>query len=129
MKFRYACVSTLLTALTVGSLRLAEGGSKPYGGRLEIYYNTQWGTVCNHFWEKVDGEIACQQLGFPGFVNYLANYPSGSTGQDILLDNVKCFGSERTLIECSHKGFGAHNCNHTSDVGIECSRGQSVLVC
>ena len=110
--------------LSDGSLRLADGGSKPYSGRLEVHYKGRWGTICNDFWEKIDGTIACNQLGFEGFTDYLAPFPPGSVDQPILLDNVKCFGYEPSLSQCSHKGFGIHNCNHTTDVGIECTRGQ-----
>ena len=37
------------------------------------------------------------------------------------MDNVQCRGTERSLLLCSHRGIGVHNCGHYSDVGVCCS--------
>ena len=42
------------------------------------------------------------------------------TGQ-IWLDDIQCTGSETSLEDCSHRGWGVHNCGHVEDVGIECT--------
>ena len=49
----------------MGSLRLV-GGRGPNEGRLEIFYAGQWGTICDDFFSRDDGDVACRQLGFPG---------------------------------------------------------------
>jgi hypothetical protein len=36
------------------------------------------------------------------------------------LDDVSCTGHEQNLINCSHKGWGVHNCAHSEDAGVEC---------
>lgn len=33
-------------------------------GRLDIYRNHQWGTVCSSFFGRLEAEVACRQLGF-----------------------------------------------------------------
>ena len=39
----------------------------------------------------------------------------------ILLDNVRCNGSEQTLSSCPHQGIRIHNCDHTEDAGVICN--------
>ena len=39
---------------------------------------------------------------------------------DIILDNVRCVGSEATLLECKHNELFRHNCVHREDAGVKC---------
>jgi len=39
-------------------------------GRLEIYLNGQWGTVCDDLWGQVESDVACQQLGYTSAAGY-----------------------------------------------------------
>ena len=45
------------------TVRLA-GSGLPYEGRLEVYYNGAWGTVCDDDFDDVDAAVACYSLGF-----------------------------------------------------------------
>ncbi len=33
-------------------------------GRLEIFINNQWGTVCSDGFDIADADVACRQLGY-----------------------------------------------------------------
>ena len=33
-------------------------------GRLEIYHNGSWGTVCNDAFDDANAQVACYSLGF-----------------------------------------------------------------
>jgi len=45
------------------TVRLA-GSSLSYQGRLEVYYNRTWGTVCDDSFGSVDARVACYSLGY-----------------------------------------------------------------
>lgn len=48
-------------------------GSNPTEGRVEIYYNGEWGTICDDQWTMNEANIICYQLGFPGALFALGN--------------------------------------------------------
>ena len=46
-----------------GDLRLV-GGRDKRDGRVEIYYNGEWGTICGDLWEDPQTKVVCRQLNF-----------------------------------------------------------------
>ena len=94
------------------------GGSTPNEGRVEVYYNGTWGTVCDDYWSSRDGNVVCRMLGYRIAISSRRYFGPG-TGR-IWLDDVGCSGEEISLIDCYHRGWGIHNCDHSMDVGVVC---------
>jgi len=100
-----------------GAVRLI-GGDNANSGRVEVFVNEQWGTVCDNFWSLDDAQVVCQQLGYPGAAQAVRAF-GGGVGP-IHLDNLQCDGDEASLLECESAGIGGHNCEHAEDAGVIC---------
>ena len=88
---------------------------------MEIFYNGNWGTVCDDYWDMNDARVVCRQLGFPNTVSALHSAHFGSGSGQVWLDNVGCSGSESTIVNCQHRGWGVEDCSHSDDASVVCS--------
>lgn len=92
-------------------------------GRVEVYLNEEWNTVCDDFWELNDAHVVCRQLGFSGAVSAPRAAFFGRGVGRIGMDNVACFGSETRLIDCRYTSYPHGNCIHDEDAGVICASG------
>uniref|UniRef100_UPI003AACA46D scavenger receptor cysteine-rich domain-containing protein DMBT1-like n=1 Tax=Centroberyx gerrardi TaxID=166262 RepID=UPI003AACA46D len=102
-------------------VRLVGGSSNDScSGRVEIYHDNQWGSVCDDRWELADAQVVCRELGCGRALSAPGGAHFGRGQGPIWLDNIDCTGSESTLRECRHAGLGSHDCDHSEDAGVVC---------
>ena len=111
------------------------GGSSNAEGRVEVYYNSRWGTICDDYFNMYAANVVCRQVGYKYALTYGKAYTMGfgqGTGA-IHIDDLQCTGKETEVQNCRFNGWGEHNCQHSEDVGVvyslpSASCGQSTRV-
>ncbi|XP_078685555.1 scavenger receptor cysteine-rich type 1 protein M130-like [Branchiostoma floridae x Branchiostoma belcheri] len=99
------------------------GGSGPNEGRVEVRPadSSRWGTVCYNGFDLKDAEVVCRMLGYPNAYRIRPDaYFGGGTGP-IYIEDLQCDGTESSLFNCSHRGWGIHDCDHWDDVVVVCA--------
>ncbi|XP_056911522.1 scavenger receptor cysteine-rich domain-containing group B protein isoform X1 [Takifugu flavidus] len=112
--------SSTTTEPSAGMVKLV-GGQHQCEGRVELYSDSGWGTVCDDAWDLPDAQVVCHQLGCGDAIVARGEAFFGPGTGTILLDNLKCTGAEASLQECSHISWNVHNCDHSEDAGVSCS--------
>ena len=97
------------------------GGHWNGEGRVEIFHDGTWGTVCDDSWDIDDAHVVCSELGFSAAVRAPMSAFFGPGSGRIWLDDVECQGDEGSIANCKHTGWGNHDCDHSEDASVLCS--------
>ncbi|RVE66755.1 hypothetical protein OJAV_G00110400 [Oryzias javanicus] len=106
-------------------VRLA-GGSDRCAGRVEVWRDGMWGTVCDDQWDLRDADVVCAQQG--------CGYALSVTGQGgqfapgrgpVHLDELNCTGREENLWDCP-AAKDENDCGHKEDAGVVCSEMRAI---
>ena len=114
-----------------GDLRII-GGASHNEGRLEVYHDNEWGTVCDDFFGRKDAKVACMQMGYTGAEAVLTDV-AVAADRRFWLDDVNCVGGETKLTDCFYNSnvrndssrtspqWGYGNCIPSEQVGVRCT--------
>ena len=77
--------------------------------------------MCDDGWDLNDAQVVCRELDFVQAVNARSQAFYGEGSGTIWLDNVNCVGTEFTIGNCLHNGWGVEDCSHIEDASVKCS--------
>ncbi|XP_072272559.1 CD5 antigen-like isoform X1 [Pyxicephalus adspersus] len=102
-------------------VRLVDGPNKCVG-RLEVYHNGKWGSVCDDLWDDKDANVTCNQINCGSCQPYFRGRRRfGQSNGTIWLDDVECTGEEVSLDKCKHRVWSYNDCSHVEDVSVYCT--------
>ncbi|XP_056446792.1 lysyl oxidase homolog 3B isoform X3 [Gadus chalcogrammus] len=89
-------------------------------GRIEVFYQGEWGTICDDDFSLANAQVLCRQLGFVSATGWAHSAKYGKGQGKIWLDNVLCNGGEKSIDACKSRGWGSSDCTHDEDAGVVC---------
>ena len=93
------------------------GGSHPSEGRVELFYEGEWGRVIARSDRHVTAApVACQQAGYP----YTEGTGSFEQGSGPVWVDIHCTGDEKRVEQCVHYGWRVNFCPSCRDLGVTC---------
>ncbi|KAL1275650.1 hypothetical protein QQF64_035273 [Cirrhinus molitorella] len=101
-------------------LRLS-GGEGRCSGRLEVYHNAVWGSVCDDQWDISDAQVVCRQLGCGAALRADGNSVFGAGEGVVWLNRVECRGNEIYLWDCPLSLNNHTDCSHKEYAGLTCA--------
>ncbi|XP_043093899.1 antigen WC1.1-like [Puntigrus tetrazona] len=108
-------------------LRLS-GGKGRCSGRLEVYHNAVWGSVCDDQWDIRDAQVVCRQLGCGAALRADGNSVFGAGEGVVWMNRVECRGNEIHLWDCPLSLKNHTDCSHKEHAGLTCADVSDVSV-
>uniref|UniRef100_A0A673KI00 Si:dkey-21h14.8 n=1 Tax=Sinocyclocheilus rhinocerous TaxID=307959 RepID=A0A673KI00_9TELE len=110
----------LICVLDHVPLRLS-GGEGRCSGRLEVYHNAVWGSVCDDQWDISDAQVVCRQLGCGAALRADGNSVFGAGEGVVWMNKVECRGNEIHLWDCPLSLKIHTDCSHKEHAGLTCA--------
>uniref|UniRef100_A0A8C1XRP3 SRCR domain-containing protein n=1 Tax=Cyprinus carpio TaxID=7962 RepID=A0A8C1XRP3_CYPCA len=101
-------------------LRL-RGGEGRCSGRLEVYHNAVWGSVCDDQWDISDAQVVCRQLGCGAALRADGNSTFGVDEGGVWMNKVECRGNEIPLWDCPLSLNNHTDCSRKEHAGLTCA--------
>ena len=102
-----------------------QGGANPKEGRVEVFHEGQWGTVCGDEWGIEEAMTVCRQLNL-GFASKAVTHNNFTqTDLKVIMSGVQCRVDAISLYRCQHDDWGKTNCSSKDKLaGVVCVNGK-----
>ena len=103
--------------------------NEPYAGRIEVFFNNEWGQFCSDLLRTNAPGVVCSQIGYRYASTYNPYYETSlPENSRVWIYDINCIGNESTLLECPsdvefHVGKVHEPCSHGT--AVQCSVGSS----
>ncbi|XP_065883870.1 scavenger receptor cysteine-rich domain superfamily protein-like isoform X6 [Dysidea avara] len=106
-----------------GDLQLAGFFADQGSGRLELFFNNQWGTICINGFTRESADTACRQLGRSRALSFgeADELGFGQGNGTIHFSEVDCSDDDIHILHCDNNSSRISQCTHGDDVGLVCS--------
>ena len=101
-------------------------GSTEYEGRVEVYHNGEWRTVCDDEWNLNDAEVVCRELGFGPAIDAKSEAFYGQGSNQNCFGNFRCADEVTTIRECSFNELKIRS-HYSKDASVKCAASNGIL--
>ena len=91
-------------------------------GLLEVYFDGEWGYVCDDGWKEVNGDVVCSILGYEDAFSSSGSHFSSDV--NYTLNFINCAGEEENLLNCSYSIYTQSICSVNEHVYVNCIHGK-----
>ena len=104
------------------------GSVNSHEGRVEVYIDGSWRTMCNNGWDFADAQVICRQIGYDKALDVTYDsYRFGQSHEPTWLVKLDCY-NESSLNDCRTQVVGIHECDNYKDPGVVCGLGKPIYL-
>ena len=94
------------------------GSSKPHEGRVEIFSQGTWGTICDDKFDMIDANVICKELGYArANTKKVRVTRKANPSMKIHINILECEPGDY-FWHCSHFDFNRPICGHNEDIAF-----------
>ena len=102
----------------VENIRLT-GGLTIYEGKVEVFINGQWGTVCSDGIGTNEAETLCRSLGLGPFQSISYDTGGNTAGIPLIISDLKCSENYNHFMKCQFNQ-SSPVCPSASNLALKC---------
>ena len=111
----------------IENIRLT-GGSTIYEGRVEVFVNGQWGTICADGIGTNEAKTLCQSLGFGPYQSFTNGTTFGDgTNIPLVISDLICSDYYDHFMKCTFNKLSPV-CSPINNLALKCFRKCDVII-